>query len=75
MEEYRDYRDIEDIVVDVAQNINEKTFLTLCQAYMMKNMIKDISIELVPPPRDSVTKQCYIRYSIEPFFKDRYIRP
>ena len=70
MEEYRDFRDIADIAIDVAQNMDEKTLLTICQVYMMTNMIKNISIELIPPPIDSVDKQSHIKYLIEPFFKD-----
>ena len=70
MEEYRDFRDIADIAIDIASNMDEKTFLTMCQAYMMKNMVKEVEIELIPPPRDGIDKSCYIKYSIEPFFKD-----
>ena len=65
-----DFRDVADVAIDVARNMDENTFLTMCQAYMMQNMVKDIKIELIPPPRDGMDKSCYIKYLIKPFFDD-----
>ncbi len=67
MNEYRDFRDIQDMAVDVARTMDEKTFLTMCQAYMMENMVKEISIELIPPEFGAKDHSCYIKYQILPF--------
>lgn len=55
------------LAVDIAKLMPEKTFLTMCQAYMMTNMIHRINLELIPPAITSKKRQCYIRYEIENF--------
>ena len=63
----KDMREINALAIDIARVMDEKTFLTMCQAYMMQNIIKKIDLELVPPAYGAVKKECFIKYQIEPF--------
>ena len=63
----KDKREINQMAIDIARVIDEKTFLTMCQAYMMQNMLKKIDLELIPPAYGAKKKECFIRYQIVPF--------
>ena len=63
----KELREINQIAIDIARVIDEKTFLTMCQAYMMTNLTKRINLELVPPAYGAKKKECFIKYQIEPF--------
>ena len=62
----KEMREIKVLAIDIARVIDEKTFLTMCQAYMMQNRIKKIDLELVMPAYGANKKECFIGYRIEP---------
>lgn len=64
-----DKKEIAGLAVDIARVMDEKTFLTICQAYMMQHMIKNVDIQLVPPPITATKghRECFIKYVFEPF--------
>lgn len=65
----KEMREINQMAIDIATMIEEKTFLTMCQAYMMQNMVQKINLQLIPPPLGASkgNRQCYIKYEIVPF--------
>lgn len=63
----KEKREIKAIAIDIARVMDDTTLLTMCQAFMMQNLVQKIEIELVPPIKGATKKDCFIKYQIVPF--------